>query len=290
MMRSVLLVSLLVSASAFSPSVYVPCQTGSAACRSALSSAPTLRSARRMSSGLRMVGLPFGGKNKPEKERFGGESPYRVFGVTEDAPYEEVETAYKELCKEHEGDDKYLIKLEMMKEAIFDDRLKARMSGALKSKVVDSPFERKLIVKKDPWYSKIAWLAKIVKKPTKKYATQVSILMSCFIFAGIFAPQLSSTTMGFGFLSAMGFLYNRGTPEIARDDMGNPGESRPANYGALGKTVGLCIIGGGAGFALAQVLVQSIALPAFLAADAVVNAMFNLGLLATALIFQVQEI
>lgn len=211
MMRSVLLVSLLVSASAFSPSVYVPCQTGSAACRSALSSAPTLRSARRMSSGLRMVGLPFGGKNKPEKERFGGESPYRVFGVTEDAPYEEVETAYKELCKEHEGDDKYLIKLEMMKEAIFDDRLKARMSGALKSKVVDSPFERKLIVKKDPWYSKIAWLAKIVKKPTKKYATQVSILMSCFIFAGIFAPQLSSTTMGFGFLSAMGFLYNRGT-------------------------------------------------------------------------------
>ena len=70
--------------------------------------------------------------------------------------------------------------------------------------------------------------------------------------------------MGFGFLSSMGFLYNRGTPDVSirlhislcctresramessvvtvpphaqirRDDMGNPGESRPANYGALG--------------------------------------------------------
>eukprot|EP00961_Rhodomonas_salina_P281217 3799613-Rhodomonas_salina.2 len=51
----------------------------------------------------------------------------------------------------------------------------------------------------------------------------------------------------------MGFLYNRGTPDIRRDDMGNPGESRPANYGALGKTVGLCAIGGGLGFFLSQV-------------------------------------
>ena len=59
--------------------------------------------------------------------------------------------------------------------------------------------------------------------------------------------------MGFGFLSAMGFLYNRGTPEIRRDDMGNPGESRPANYGALGKTVLLCMIGGGIGFFFSQV-------------------------------------
>ena len=40
------------------------------------------------------------------------------------------------------------------------------------------------------------------------------------IVAGIAAPQLASTTMGFGFLSSMGFVYNRGTPPIARDDAG----------------------------------------------------------------------
>jgi len=236
-----------------------------------------------------MVSFPFGKKNDEEKPRFGGENPYRTFGVTEDAPYEEVEAAYKELVEEHKEDEKYCIKLEMMKEAIFDDRLKARMSGALKSKVKESPFDAKLQVKKEPWYSKIAWLAKLVRMPEKKYAIQLSCLMSAFIIAGILAPQLASTTMGFGFLSAMGFLYNRGTPDIRRDDMGNPGESRPANYGALGKTVGLCAIGGGLGFFLSQMIVNNFPLPAFLAGDAVVNMFFNLGLYATALFLQVQD-
>ena len=93
-----------------------------------------------------MVSFPFGKKGPEEKPRFGGENPYRTFGVTEDAPYEEVEAAYKELVEEHKDDEKYCIKLEMMKEAIFDDRLKARMSGALKSKIANSPFEAKLQV------------------------------------------------------------------------------------------------------------------------------------------------
>ncbi len=95
-----------------------------------------------------MVSFPFGkkGGGKEEKPRFGGENPYRTFGVTEDAPYEEIEAAYKEMVAEHKDDEKYCMKLEMMKEAIFDDRLKARMSGALKSKVKDSPFEKKLQV------------------------------------------------------------------------------------------------------------------------------------------------
>jgi len=287
-MRSVLLVSLLASAAAFSPAVLAPRQAGSSVARSALRSMPSPRAAARRGGALRMVSFPFG-KKEPPKERFGGESPYRTFGVAEDAPYEEVEKAYKELCAEHEGEDKYLIKLEMMKEAIFDDRLKARMSGALQAKVRDSPFEKKLIVYKEPWYAKIAWLSKIVVMPTRKYAVKASILMGCFIMAGLFAPQLSATTMGFGFLSSMGFLYNRGTPEMKRDDEGNPGEARPANYGALGKAIGLLSIFGGAGFAFAQVVVQNTRLPPFIAADSVVNAIFNLFLLATALVFQVQE-
>jgi len=236
-----------------------------------------------------MVSFPFG-KKEEKKVPFGGENPYRTFGVTEDAPYEEVEAAYKELVEENKEDEKYCIKLEMMKEWIFDERLRARMSGTLKSKIKDSPFEAKLVEKKEPWWSKVAWLKKIVVKPEKKYVINVSALMTCFVVAGILAPQLASTTMGFGFLSAMGFLYNRGTPDIRRDDMGNPGESRPANYGALGKTVGLCMLGGGLGFGLAQVFVTNFPLPPFLAGDAVVNLFFCAGLWATALIFQVQEV
>lgn len=39
-------------------------------------------------------------------------------------------------------------------------------------------------VKKDPWYTKIKWLANIVRMPKKNYAIQVSALMACFIIAG----------------------------------------------------------------------------------------------------------
>ena len=111
----------------------------------------------------------------------------------------------------------------------------------------------------------------------------------------------------------MGFIYNRGTPPIARDDAGNPGErclcvcvcvcvcvgvygcvcmsvhahpptpthtqthtahthsthththSRPANYAALGKAVGLSALMAGLGFMLANFLMASVPLPRWLA-------------------------
>ena len=59
---------------------------------------------------------------------------------------QEVERAFKELVAENEGNEKYIMQLEMMKEDIFDQRLRARMSGALKSKVKESPFDAKLQV------------------------------------------------------------------------------------------------------------------------------------------------
>ena len=58
------------------------------------------------------------------------------------------------------------------------------MAGSLKAKVSESPFDRKFVVKKDPWYTKIKWLANIVQMPTQKYAIQVSCLMTAFIVAG----------------------------------------------------------------------------------------------------------
>lgn len=60
--------------------------------------------------------------------------------------HQEVERAFKELVEENEGNEKYIMQLEMMKEDIFDQRLRARMSGAMKSKVKESPFDAKLQV------------------------------------------------------------------------------------------------------------------------------------------------
>ena len=93
-----------------------------------------------------MISNPFNREPPKPKKPWGNENPYRIFGVNEEAPYEEVERAFKELVAENEGNEKYIMQLEMMKEDIFDSRLRARMSGALKSKVKESPFDAKLQV------------------------------------------------------------------------------------------------------------------------------------------------
>ena len=58
-------------------------------------------------------------------------------------------------------------------------------------------------------------MAKKIEQPHMAVVPcQQALLTSARAHAGLFAPQLSSTTMGFGYLSAMGFLYNRGTPDV----------------------------------------------------------------------------
>ena len=125
-----------------------------------------------------MISNPFGKKEPERKKPWGNENPYRIFGVNEEAPYEEVERAFKELVAENQGNEKYIMQLEMMKEDIFDQRLRARMSGALKSKVKESPFDAKLQVKKVPWWSKVAFLKKLIVVPDQKHAIQVSLSLS----------------------------------------------------------------------------------------------------------------
>jgi len=108
----------------------------------------TCKAARSGAASLSMISNPFGKKPEAPKKPWGNENPYRIFGVNEEAPYEEVERAFKELVAENEGNEKYIMQLEMMKEDIFDQRLRARMSGALKSKVKESPFDAKLQVRR----------------------------------------------------------------------------------------------------------------------------------------------
>jgi len=161
---------------------------------------------------------------KPEepKKPWGNENPYRIFGVNEEAPYEEVERAFKELVEENEGNEKYIMQLEMMKEDIFDQRLRARMSGSLKSRVKESPFDAKLQVRKVPFIEKINIFEKFnikIVSPEKKFALQVCGLMAVFIALGLASPQLAPTTIAFGFLSAVGIVYNRGTPKMAGPEL-----------------------------------------------------------------------
>lgn len=80
---------------------------------------------------------------KKEESKSPGTNPYRVFGIPEDAEYEEIEAAYRRLCAKYGEDQKMLMKLEINKEAIMEDRLQKRMKGLMTPKVKESPFERK---------------------------------------------------------------------------------------------------------------------------------------------------
>jgi hypothetical protein len=85
------------------------------------------------------MAFSFGKKEEPPKKMpWGNENPYRVFGVTEDAPYEDVEQAFKELVQENEGNEKYIMQLEMMKEKIFDDRYVNSKSHSAPCRIVPS--------------------------------------------------------------------------------------------------------------------------------------------------------
>jgi hypothetical protein len=219
------------------------------------------------------------------------ENPYRIFGVNEEAPYEEVERAFKELVEENEGNEKYIMQLEMMKEDIFDQRLRARMSGALKSKVKESPFDAKLQVRKVPWFEKINVLSKFnirIVSPEKQFALRVSGLMAVFIALGVASSQLAPTTIAFGFLSSVGIIYNRGLPKVAGPELraGAGGGS----YSAFGKSVAICMVTTGIGVMLANFLMATVALPRAVAGDTLVATLVNMGLAVAANFMQVQEV
>merc|ERR1719203_1218045 len=54
---------------------------------------------------------------------------YRMLGVTEDANYEEITAAYEDLSTKYAGQTKRLIKLQVAKDKILEERLRQRISG-----------------------------------------------------------------------------------------------------------------------------------------------------------------
>ena len=52
-------------------------------------------------------------------------------------------------------------------------------------------------------------------------------------------PNLSTSFIMLASMCCLGLLYNRGAPEVVKDDMGSPGEVRSPNGIAVGLTVGL---------------------------------------------------
>eukprot|EP00181_Compsopogon_caeruleus_P005807 CAMPEP_0184684172 /NCGR_PEP_ID=MMETSP0312-20130426/14128_1 /TAXON_ID=31354 /ORGANISM="Compsopogon coeruleus, Strain SAG 36.94" /LENGTH=242 /DNA_ID=CAMNT_0027137085 /DNA_START=183 /DNA_END=911 /DNA_ORIENTATION=+ len=232
------------------------------------------------------------GKNKRSTSGSGSSSsskeanPFRALGVPEDATYEQVEMAYNRLAKKYADDPKKVMWLEIQKDKVFDMRLQQRMAGQIPVRVKESPFERK--AKKKKRFQAPEWLKGFVKLPDRPYLVRVSLVMGVFGLLGFVTPTLVGSTMAMGFIAAAGFLFNRGLPDVPRDDFGNPGEVRDVKGPVIFKTIGVTFGTAGIFFGLGQLVLLYLGLPDWCAIDSFVNFVVILGLWLSCILFQVQ--
>lgn len=233
----------------------------------------------------------FGSKNKnsatSKRKSDSGTNPYRALGVSEDASYDDVEAAVKRLSIKYADDRKKLMMLDVYRDKIFDDKLQQRMSGSLLPKIKESPYERKPVPKKR--FTVPTWLQDIVKLPTLAYTRRTGLLMGLFVLLGFVTPTLAGSCMAMAFITAAGFLYNRGLPEPPKDEFGHYGEIRPVKNRVVLKTLAVNLLIAAVFFGLGQLYMLYLPLPLWCPPDTFVNATVVLGLWLSCLFFRTQD-
>lgn len=154
---------------------------------------------------------------------------YRTLGVGEDAGYDEIMDAYMELNEKYAGDDARLADLETAKDKVLDLKLRARMEGSLQAtydgmqaREDRPPTPTTPIMEIVNDYRK-----KLFGLPAKADALRIIGLLGGLTAATWVAPTTAGTILLINTVSAMGFMYNRGEPDVPRDDFGQIGEIRP---------------------------------------------------------------
>lgn len=216
-----------------------------------------------------------------------GPNPYRALGVSEDATYEDVNSAVQRLSIKYADDRKKLMMLDVHKDRIFEDKLQQRMSGSLMPKIKDSPYDRKPVKKK--LFVVPTWAQGIIKLPDLKYTKRTGIIMGIFVLLGFVTPTLAGSCMAMAFIAAAGFLYNRGLPEPVRDDYGGYGEVRPVKHRVVLKTLLINLGVAAVFFGLAQLYMIYLSLPLWCPPDTFVNAAVVIGLWMSCLFFMAQD-
>lgn len=233
----------------------------------------------------------FGSKKKnastSKGRSFSGTNPYRALGVSEDATYDDVDQAVKRLSIKYADDRKKLMMLDVYKDQIFEDKLQQRMSGSLMPKIKESPYERKLVPKKR--FVVPTWLQGTIKLPDFNYTRRTAIIMSIFVVLGFVTPTLAGSCMAMAFISAAGFLYNRGLPEPAKDEYGGYGEVRPVKHRVVLKTLLINLGVAAVFFGLGQLYMIYLPLPLWCPPDTFVNAVVVTGLWMSCLFFMSQD-
>jgi len=205
----------------------------------------TLRPQLAVSAASRPAPLPLVRLSRPRFARIvmdADSNSYRALGIDEDATYDQIMDAFMELSETYASDPARVAELEKAKEAILDERLKARMAGTLRPAVADSPWDEKPVERIMPWVPVWEFLCKLIAVPTPKYALNVVGLIGGLALATWISPNACGTILLINVMSAMGFMYNRGEAEVVRDDMGQIGEIRPMKPKPMALTCGITFV------------------------------------------------
>jgi hypothetical protein len=190
-------------------------------------------------------------------------SSYRVLGLPEDATYDQIMDAYIELSERYVDDVPRMAALDAAKEKVLDDRLRQRMSGSLQASYdgMTAREDRPEPVKTPWWVIANDIRKKLFELPTPKYALQVFAILGGLTLATWLAPSTAGTILLINVVSGMGFIYNRGQPEVVRDDFGQIGEIRPMQPKPFALTAAITFVFWMAGFLKAKQMIAAMASP-----------------------------
>jgi len=233
----------------------------------------------------KMLALPSFGSKTPEPTGPSEEVQglYRMLGVTEDADYDEINRAYEDLCDKYKGETKRLIKLQVAKDKILDDRLRLRMAGALKSTVSKDDWRiadnRKAA--KEPMIKIPPFLEDVMELPAKQLLLKNAAVFFGISLLPIISKQWASTSITLGFGIGMFLLYNRGMPSTGGSV---EAEMRPPKVKPLLLTAGIVTLAGTIGSALSLILPLR-----FLMQELAITLCSSLGFFSACTFFKVQD-
>ncbi|GMH66872.1 hypothetical protein TrRE_jg7823 [Triparma retinervis] len=224
--------------------------------------------------------------------RLEGAKLYRTLGVTEDASYEEITQATDELIVKYASDIKQKTRVQVTKDKIMELRLRQRVSGNLgilgearEMDILDT--RRAEIEKKKRKWSPPAWTKGVLVVPDKKHLKSTSFYLGGTGAGIVMLPNLASSFIMLASMCSLGLLYNRGAPEIPKDEFGQPGEVRSPNPVSVGLTCGL-VFGWAAVMAVAGTVLMGMVpgVARRLPENLVVNLCINLGFWIAATMFK----
>jgi len=165
---------------------------------------------------------------------------YRLLGIPRGADYDMITDAHIELTEKYADDPARVQKYDNAKDIVVNEQLRRRMSGELRAKVADSPWDEKPVVREMPWVPVLLFLKNFIAVPNVGHVKACLPLMTMLLVMPWISPKVVGSVQLVNCLAGLAFTYNRGQGDVVRDEWGQIGEIRPFVRKPMLITMGCC--------------------------------------------------